>query len=229
MKRPPIGISMDFPDDEGKTFCRVRAQYIDAVLEAGGLPCLVPVVPDLSVLKEFVNRARAFILVGGKDYPPEWYGQKPHPEYKPMHDRRSRTDMLLVSLILARQIPVLGICAGHQLLSIACRGRLVQHLPTADRHLDWQYHDVAIIGGRILRELHKEETLSVLSAHHQAVDPDAVGEGLVIAARAPDGTVEAVESVNHRFLVGVQWHPEMMTESEHRHRLFAALVSAAEG
>ncbi|MGQ9662716.1 MAG: gamma-glutamyl-gamma-aminobutyrate hydrolase family protein [Kiritimatiellia bacterium] len=229
MRRPRIALNMDFPDGEGKTFCRVRIQFIDAIVAAGGLPWLVPVVPELSLLKEFVNSADAFVFVGGKDYPPQWYGEQPHPQHMPMHERRSRTDLLLVSLVLAKGIPVLGICAGHQLLSLACHGRLIQHLPTAEKHTGWQYHQVELTGGKILRELHRENTLAVLSSHHQAVQPDAIGEGLVVAARACDGTVEAIEGVNHRFCVGVQWHPEMMMEGEHRLKLFGALVAAARG
>ena len=231
MPRPMILVNADV-EAEGKfNSLRVRlpASYVDAVAESGGMPVVVsPTLPP-ELLREEVARCDGVLFIGGLDYPPSWFGETPHPETKEMHPVRAAADRILTEAALTRGLPILAICGGHQLLALACGGKLVQHLPQADAHINNQQHHVIIRGGRILRELFGEGRIEVNSYHHQAASPDAVGTGLVVTALADDGTIEGLEGADpQRFVLGVQWHPERMEEA-HRRQIFEAFVRAAGG
>lgn len=223
--RPTIGINMDVTAD-GWPRMSLPTDYVDAVLEAGGRPCLVPAIEDEQLLRGEVDGVDAFLFVGGADYPASIYGEPTHPEAKAMHERRAAVDVILARLVLRRGIPVLGICGGCQLLNIALGGKLVQHLDRAEAHRGGTRHEVAFGEGSRLALIFAADLIAVNSYHHQAADPAAIGRDLVVTARADDGTVEAVESTGPRFLVGVQWHPERL-DGAHRGRIFGALIAAA--
>ena len=195
--KPRIGMNMDVAAVDGWPRMAVGAAYVDAVREAGGWPVLVPAVPEEADLRERVEEVEGFVFIGGADYPSFLFSEPPHPKVNLMHERRWNTDILLARLALERRIPVLGICGGCQLLCIACGGKIIQHLPGADAHLKADAQEVEIVGGRILRQLFGLGRITVNSYHHQAVDPAAPGRGLEVAARAADGTVEAIEGTAH--------------------------------
>lgn len=230
MSRPIILLNSDVEPEGRLNSLRVRlpAAYVDAVADMGGLPVVVsPTLPP-ELLREQVARADGVLWIGGADYPPAWYGEAPQPETKEMHPVRAAADRILAQAALARQMPILAICGGHQLLNLACGGKLVQHLPQAAAHVGDTRHRVTIRGGRILRGLFGEGSIEVNSFHHQAVRPDAIGAGLVVTACADDGTVEALEGADPgRFVLGVQWHPERYEEG-HRRKIFEAFVRAAD-
>jgi len=223
--RPTIGLNLDVTTD-GWPRMGLPVAYVDSILEAGGRPRLIACVNDEALLGEEVNAVDAFLFVGGADYPASIYGEPTHP--KAMHGRRAAVDLLLAGIVLRRELPVLGICGGCQLLNIACGGALVQHLDRAEAHQDGTQHEVELVAGSRLARIYGAARICVNSYHHQGADPTAVGRDLVITARADDGTVEAVESTGSRFLVGVQWHPERLDEA-HRRRIFGALIAAARG
>ena len=232
MARPVILINSDVEPEGRLSALRVRlpAAYVDAVAAAGGLPVVVsPTLPP-ELLREQVARCDGVLLIGGRDYPPAWYGELPHPETQVMHPVRAAADLELSQAALARGVPVLGICGGLQLLNLACGGRLIQHLSQAEAHGDDKLHAVTIRGGRILRELFGETRIEVNSCHHQAAHPDGIGRGLVVTAMADDGTIEALEGTDPaRFVLGVQWHPERYCDVEHRQRILGVFVRAAGG
>ena len=203
----------------------VPADYVRAVERAGGRPVLVP--PSEDGVDETLEAVHGLIFSGGADIDPDLYGQDPHPETFGIHPERDRAELALLEGALARDMPVLAICRGSQVLNIARGGDLVQHLPDLvgdEKHKrtpgTFGDHDVTLQAGTRLAELLGEHA-PVKSHHHQGFG--RIGEGLRVAAHATDGTIEAVEATDRRFAFGVLWHPEA---GEDR-KLFDALVSEA--
>ncbi len=203
----------------------VPADYVNAVERAGGRPLLVP--PSDDGVEETLDALDGLIFSGGSDLDPELYGQEPHPETVGIVDVRDRAELALLTAALARELPVLAICRGAQVLNIARGGDLVQHLPEVvgnERHKhtpgEFAEHDVTLEDGtRLGSLLGKREP--VKSHHHQGLG--RLGDGLRVAARADDGVVEAIEDPARRFALGVLWHPEAGEDM----RLFEALVEEA--
>lgn len=233
MPRPVILVNCDVEMDPRRNLPRLSllASYVDVVAEAGGRPVIVSPTLPAELLREQVAGCDGALFVGSaQDYPPAWYDKTPQPETQAMHPARAAADRELIRAALARGLPVLGICGGHQLINLACGGRLIQHLPQAAMHTGGQCHPITIRGGRILREIFGEGRIEVNSWHHQAVSADGLGRGLVATAMADDGTLEALEGTDPvRFLLGVQWHPERAADPDHRRRLLGALIRAAAG
>ena len=196
--------------------------YVQAIERAGGTPLLVPPVED--GVEEILDALDGLLLSGGADLDPESYGAEPHPETSGTRPARDRAELTLLEGALARDLPVLAVCRGSQVLNVARGGDLVQHLPD-------------VVGG----EQHREVS-GVFSEHPVRVDPSSklgavdgpvmshhhqgfgrLGEGLREVAWADDGTIEAVEDPDRRFTVGVLWHPEAGEDA----RLFEALVAEA--
>lgn len=224
MKTPIIGLNVDFSD--GKF--AVRSEYVDSIIAVGGFPLIVPCHHDKKLLDKYVAMADGFIFIGGLDYPPRYYGAKQSTKSSLLHERRAKTDLYLAKKVLACKLPVLGICGGHQLISIALGGKLVQHVPNAERHKGGVKHPVVISGGRILRGLFGSKKIMVNSYHHQAVETGALGAGLEAVAFSDGGRIlEAFESLRHPFVLGLQWHPERMPWRRHGRMIFNALVKAA--
>ncbi len=232
-RRPVIGMNMRISSARGRSDVCIPARYLESVIAAGGRPLLVPPTQDEDLLGDYVQMADAFLFIGGRDYPPDFYGEPAHDRIEPLSPLESASDLALGRLVIKSELPVLGICGGHQLISILCGGKLVAHLPTAKDHeadkklhADKQ-HTIEIGGGKILSGLFGTGEIVVNSSHHQAVNHNALGGGLVAAAYAPDGTLEALESASNRFVLGVQWHPERIDDPEHNRKVFGAFLDAA--
>jgi putative glutamine amidotransferase len=203
----------------------IPAQYVRAVERAGGRAMLVP--PSKEGIEETLAALDALILSGGSDLSPETYGQEAHPETYGVIRERDDAELALLSAALERDLPVLAICRGSQVLNVALGGDLLQHLPEVvgdekHKHRPGVYadHDVWVVpGSRIGRLL--GERAPVKSHHHQGFG--RLGSGLVETARAEDGTIEAVEDPSRRFTLGVLWHPEAGEDL----RLFDELVREA--
>src|SRR5919198_3000201 len=188
----------------------VPADYVRAIDRAGGRPLLVPPVGD--GVDETLESLDALVLSGGADLDPELYGQEPHPETRGVVEERDRAELALLEGALARDMPVLAICRGSQVLNIARGGDLIQHLPEVvgdekHKHTPGAFgdHDIELEEGTKLASLLGDRA-PVKSHHHQGFG--RVGRGLRVAAHAEDGTIEAVEDPEHRFALGVLWHPE---------------------
>jgi putative glutamine amidotransferase len=204
----------------------VPASYVDAVERAGGRPLLVP--PSEAAVEETLAAVDGLIFSGGADIDPELYGQDPHPETSGVRPERDRGELALLEGALARDMPVLAICRGSQVLNIARGGDLVQHLPEIvgdekHKHTPGTFgdHDVTLETGTRLGDLLGGHA-PVKSHHHQGFG--RIGRGLRVAAHAEDGTVEAVEATDRRFAFGVLWHPEAGEDL----KLFQELVKEAE-
>ena len=204
----------------------VPAAYVEAVERSGGRPLLVP--PSASGVTETLGALDGVIFSGGADLDPGLYGQEPHPETKGISEARDRAELALLEAALERDMPVLAICRGSQVLNIARGGDLVQHLPEVvgdekHRHTPGAFsdHDVELEPDTRLAAVLGDRA-PVKSHHHQGFG--RVGDGLRVAAHAEDGTIEAVEAVDRRFALGVLWHPEAGEDA----KLFEQLVAEAE-
>jgi putative glutamine amidotransferase len=201
----PDGPLIAIPHWRAPTWERTRFYY-DA-LEAVGAQHLIV---DSESLPE---DAQGLLLTGGVDVNPRLYGEKRGPSTDRPNVRRDKHELGLLSQALDRDIPVLCICRGHELLNVALGGSLLQHIE-GDGHR-WQddgssgWHDVTVNGGRRLADVYGTGTLlHVNSRHHQGVTQDRLAPALRCVATSPDGFVEAMESTEHRWVLGVQWHPE---------------------
>ncbi len=227
MGRPRIGLSACFlhdPDRQrnlfrGKTLVYMERSMMDWLLGAGALPCLLPPTAGEIPAEELLEGMDGLLLQAGDDVCPRSYGQEPlRPEW--IGDAaRDAEERALLDAALARDLPVLAVCRGLQLLNVARGGTLLQDIPSqrpeARQHRDGEVYDrlghrVELAPGSRLAELYGRASGWVNSIHHQAVD--RLGEGLVIEARCPeDGMVEALRLPGARYCMAVQWHPEMMT------------------
>jgi putative glutamine amidotransferase len=202
--------------------------YVDRVHAAGGLPVVLPALPEEDAAR-YVDRLDGLLLAGGGDLDPALYGAGPHPATRRVSAARDRAERGLLAAALGTGLPVLGVCRGLQLLNVHLGGTLHQHVPDllggATTHSPapgvYGRHPVTLDAGSRVAELHGRTDLEVTTSHHQAVA--RVGDGLLVTGRAPDGTVEAAEFPDRPFVVAVQWHPEQDGDLS----LFTGLVDAA--
>lgn len=202
----------------------IPVSYVRSVELADGRPFVIPPVAD--AVDETLNALDGLVLSGGADVDPAHYAEGLHPMTTGLHPQRDEAELMLLEAALAREMPVLAICRGMQILNVFRGGSLHQHLPERvahDGHREargaFSEHDVRVATGSRTAAIIGHEA-RVLSAHHQA--PERVGDGLDAVAWAEDGTVEAIED-RRQFAIGVLWHPE---EGEDK-RLFEALVDEA--
>ena len=203
----------------------VPMSYVRAIEHAGGRPLLVP--PSDDGVEETLSAVDALVFSGGADVDPTVYGSDAHPETSPVRPERDRGELALLEAALARDMPVLAVCRGSQVLNVVRGGDLVQHLPDIVGH-DRHKHTPGVFADHDV-ELNEESRLAAIlgerapvkSHHHQGYG--RIGQGLREAAWADDGTVEALEDPSKRFALGVLWHPE---EGED-FALFKALVEEA--
>jgi putative glutamine amidotransferase len=230
-EKPWIGIPTRY-HAESKITGQIR-HYLDAVINAGGIPLLIPTVESPSVVHDYLEQADGVLLPGSPtDIDPKFYGAEPHPKLGKLYPDRDSTDFALMEYAEAAKLPILGICFGVQSLNVFRGGSLVQDIPSqvscALTH-DESRHTIHLEAGSLLAGLASSEeslAMDVNSFHHQSIERP--GSNLRIAAKAPDGVIEAVEDITGRFVVGVQWHPERgWQDSEFSQRLFSAFVQAS--
>lgn len=219
MKKPVIGIVLDLASDNEKysyskkPWYALRADYSNMVEQAGGIPVLLPYVENI---EDQISMIDGLIIPGGdEDVNPKFYGQEIKSSRVKTNDRRASYEIALVKMALARNMPVFGICNGLQVINVVLGGTLIQHIPDShesdinheqDHPKCEPTHDIIIEDNTLLSGLTHSKIVKVNTTHHQAIDE--IGKGLVVSARAPDGIIEAVESDEYKFLIGVQWHSE---------------------
>ena len=213
-RRPIIGITANFA--KGKL--TLLEAYYRSVLEAGGVPLLIPPYPEREALIETLSHIDALLLTGGADIDPRYMGEEP--DYSLLHNinvARDEQELLLAQLADARSLPILGICRGVQTIAAAFGGSVHQDIYAAlgtqllnhnqepvERHV--ATHDVSIVAGSRLSGIFGKEQFAVNTFHHQAVN--RVPAGFEVVATSPDGVIEGIEATDGRSIIGVQWHPE---------------------
>jgi len=230
MARPVIGITAYAEDATWGAWTLPAAlipmSYVRSVERAGGRALLVP--PSEEGIDETLDRLDGIVFSGGSDVDPEQYGAEAHPTTLGVRPERDRAELALLTAALERDMPVLALCRGSQVMNVALGGDLEQHLPDRvghDRHKQvagtFSEHSVEPLPGTALAPLIGGRA-TVKSHHHQGYG--RLGRGLREAARDEDGTVEAIEDPSRRFAIGVLWHPEEGDDM----RLFEELVAQAE-
>jgi putative glutamine amidotransferase len=232
--RPVIGLTLDAEQPGGYSkfpWYALRTNYMAAIAAAGGLPLALPHLPELA--DQYLDRIDALVVTGGAfDVDPALYGDDARHATVTLKRARTEAELALLEGALSRNMPVLGICGGQQLLAVALGGSLIQHIPEAIPEAlaheqanprDEPGHVVAIRPGTRLRHIVGADVMRVNSSHHQAVrDP---GPFAVVDAVAPDGVIEGIEDARFHFCIGVQWHPEFLIDQGDR-RIFSALIAA---
>lgn len=217
MTKPVIGITLD-SEEPGQysnlPWYALRQNYADAVVEAGGVPLALPHEPDQA--NDYLDVIDGLVITGGAfDVDPSIFGAGERHPTVVTKDRRTAFELATTRGALERDMPLLGICGGQQLLHVALGGTLIQHIPDevpeALAHeqpnpRDEPGHSVSVLPGTLLHRIVGTDSLDVNSAHHQAAK-DA-SDAIIINAVAPDGVIEGIEAIGKRFCLGVQWHPE---------------------
>ncbi len=233
--RPIVGITLDSERPGGYSrmpWYALRENYSDAAAAAGGLPLLLPHLPDEAA--DYAARIDALIVTGGNfDVDPALFGAATRHARVTTKDRRTAFEIAVLRATLAQDKPVLGICGGQQVLNVVLGGTLIQHIPDevpgALAHEQPNPrtepgHKVRVVAGTLLARVTGRDEMAVNSAHHQAVKD--VASGVVVDAVAPDGVIEGIEAPAHRFCLGVQWHPEFAIDPGDS-AIFRAFIDAA--
>ena len=211
--QPVIGITGNY----GELTCKLSEGYYKSIQRAGGVPVIIPPLSDTDSIINTLKHIDGLLLSGGGDYNPLFTGEDPSPKLGGINNERDLPELLITQLAYNRQIPMLGICRGIQTLAIALGGKVkqdisdickVKHSQDADR--SEPTHSVAIEEDSILYTLYNNKTIYVNSFHHQAVEDG--GKRFRVVGRSADGIIEAIESSEFKSIMGVQWHPECMSE-----------------
>lgn len=240
--RPVIGIPADFAPSPDTTISHPRwllnQTYVDAVNDAGGLPLILPILPDPA--DQLLDLLDGVILSGGGDIDPLLFDRARHPSTNGISLERDDLELRMFAAARERGLPILGICRGLQLINVAMGGTLIQDIPderpSSSQHRqdhddlarDDVTHPVTLLPGTRIAGVYGSTNIMTNSYHHQAVDDLAAG--LIVTGQSDDGTVESFEAAGEPFLLAVQWHPETLYRRHTEHALvFSALIEAASG
>jgi len=229
-KAPIIGITTYARNEAGEI--SLPGHYLDAVESAGGIPILLP--PHQTQIDRILEIVDGLIFAGGGDIDPSIYGGEHHPSIYLVDGDRDHFELTLAKATLSTSIPTLGICRGMQILSVASGASLIPHVPdmygdAIAHRLDHPRrptpHPVTIEANSRLATIMQDTEVMVESWHHQAVQ--SIPSGWAPAAYAADGLVEALERLDHPWMMAVQWHPELSPNHLAHQRIFQALIEAA--
>lgn len=243
---PLIGVIADHKtltptdrSDSARTFVGAYATYLRCLTAAGALPVVIPLELSPEALRGIFDRLDGVLLTGGDDMDPAYFHEEPHPTVSTVQAERDTAEVLVVRWAADQDVPLLGICRGHQVVNVALDGNLYQDIPsqiaTTLSHdsgetapLDLVAHRVSVESDSQLAQLIGTDDIATNSRHHQAVRK--VGTGLRAVAHTSDGIIEATESPTARFLCTVQWHPENLcngSAATDMTPLFSAFIRAA--
>lgn len=242
--KPLIGITSNYCLDDkvgldthvgvaGQKWQMLADNYIDAIKNAGGIPVIIPIHDNLEINKELVNKLDGVLISGGNDVEPGLYGEFMTQEVGLLSPQRDKLEIEMTKYIIEEtDKPLLGICRGSQVLNVACGGTLHQDLKKSKLNdhffgsspLNHPIHKVKINeDSAILNSIFDKDIVMVNSYHHQAVKE--LGKNLIVSAESEDGIIEAIEYVEKKFILGIQWHPEMMFDSKIQQKVFEKFVN----
>ncbi|HOW22178.1 MAG TPA: gamma-glutamyl-gamma-aminobutyrate hydrolase family protein [Sedimentibacter sp.] len=234
--KPIIGVTVDKIISDGYCYERINEYNLKALILSGAIPLMLPITGEDDLIDAYIEIVNGLLFSGGNDISPLIFGEDPIREVKVIDYDRDDFEIKLFKKAASKNMPILGICRGSQVINVAAGGSLYQdiyvqkdgtrgHKPEFESAW-YPHHRVSITRDSILYNILQTEEISVNSYHHQAVKD--LAQGYRVSALSKDGIIEAIESVNHSFIVGVQWHPEMMIEKYPVFlRIFEALVEAA--
>ena len=236
MSTPLIGIVTSRIKRKGATAMYLNEAYVQAVLQNGGAPVLIPLGLPESILSEILTRVDGVIFSGGGDADPAIYNSQKHPKVAGVDKDRDRVELALFQDVLKTEKPFLGICRGFQVLNIALGGTLYEDIldqhPGGMRHSwhpefarDYPAHPVQVLEESRLAKILGSPLVEVNSMHHQGIRK--LAPRLKATAFAPDGIIEGVELNEHPFCLAVQWHPEAMQAVPQMRQIFQAFVQAS--
>jgi putative glutamine amidotransferase len=221
MKKPIVGITTFCKQEvNNKHYNKVSCGYMKVISEAGGTPILIPLMSELERAKEYIDLIDALVLSGGQDVSPAYYNQPISDQLGEIDPQRDSWELKLFNLAYQQNLPILGICRGMQLINIAQGGTLYQdiidhhnecllHLPNGDDEC-YVHHEVTIEENCNLCSFSCSQQINVNSHHHQAIKK--LAPGFKVIAQTEGEIVEAIEAVDKDFVLGVQWHPEDLTD-----------------
>ena len=239
--RPLIGITCSRrivegwgPDSPGDTIDYTFEEYSRAIRHCGGAPVLIPIAQTKEILQTILERIAGLLLSGGPDIHPKSYDEQPLPELGEVDEDLDRMELEIAKMAFQRNLPILGVCRGIQVLNVSRGGTLYQDIPTqvqdSINHLQnvdktIQTHTICIERKTLLHRIFRRREIWVNGKHHQAIKD--LAPDFVVSARARDGIIEAIEHPSRRFVLGVQWHPEGTWEKDpYSKKLFRAFVQA---
>lgn len=217
--KPVIGVTTFIDDKANNKLSSLNYNYINSIILAGGIPVLIPIIEDEEDINRFTDIVDGILFTGGGDISPLYFGENPTGKINSISTRRDFIELKLFKKAWEKNMPMLGICRGLQLINVALGGTLYQDIDSQfegvlghhpnDILRDELYHTVKLKEGSSLFDIFKTDEIGVNSFHHQAIKQ--LGKGLTISALSCEGIIEGVEANDKRFVVGVQWHPEALT------------------
>lgn len=236
--QPIIGITTSQAKNSNDQPVVVITQaYLNAVIQAGGIPVLLPSIISSDGWKTLYSRLDGILFTGGGDISLDYFEGVPHPRIDDVDLERDRLELYLLKAAISDGKPFLGICRGCQLINVGLGGTLYTHIPDQlPGALDHDYpgnmrtvlvHDVKIEEGTRLADVLGEPIVKVNSHHHQGLKD--IGKNLRVTGRTPDGLVEAIELPDHPYGLAVQWHPEWLTDQQQTRNLFKTFIDASNG
>ncbi|HRK30854.1 MAG TPA: gamma-glutamyl-gamma-aminobutyrate hydrolase family protein [Tepidisphaeraceae bacterium] len=231
MIRPLIGITSDH-NAEQKQYLSPHG-YAASVERAGGLPVILPYRADLSLIGQYLDRLNGILFSGGNDLDPAAYGESWHPNAVPVDPFRERFERALIAEVERRRLPALGVCLGSQLMNLHRGGAMNQFIPDLkpagepidhrNVNRDWvDRHAVSLLPESLIARTLGKTDIVVNTSHKQSIR--TAGRGLRVIATAPDGVIEGIEDPTLPLFMGVQWHPERMSDDADHRRLFELLI-----
>lgn len=212
--------------DEKNNLIKIKQTYINAIIDLGGIPYIIPYTNDNEVLKEFLKDMDGYLFTGGEDINPLMYGEEIQSYCGFISNIRDNHEALIYNIIKDMDKPILGICRGAQFLNVMYGGTLYQDINNqvnskVNHNMDKPYtnsaHKVYLEKGSYIQRIIKEDYIEVNSIHHQAVKD--IGVGLTVNGVSKDGIIEAFQDKNKKYLVGVQWHPEYLYNTSKASRI----------
>ncbi len=235
MNKPVIGLTLDYEETDtyaATPWYAIRENYCGAVSRAGGVPIVLP--HETSSVEEYLRLIDGLIITGGNfDLNPALFGAVLKHSSVFLKEKRTEFELAIVRDSLEKDIPILGICGGEQLLNVIHGGTLIQHIPDQIKgSIEHEQigpksepaHEINILEGTLLQKIVGSRSMSVNSSHHQAVL--ATKDPVIINAAAPDGVIEGIENPEKKFCLGIQWHPEFEINEGDR-LIFSALIEAS--
>ncbi len=236
MQKPLIGITTrNGKDSDGHPLTALQHSYVNAIVQAGGMPILIPTILAEEDFLDLYSRLAGILFTGGGDISLDYFRGENHPRIGEVDPNRDATEIGLMRVAVSNGKPVLGICRGAQVMNVALGGTLYTHIPDQVKGaLDHAYpgdlrrtlvHPVNVSEESRAAEIFGETFLSVNSLHHQGLKD--IAPMLRVVGHAPDGVIEVVEIPDHPYALAVQWHPEWLTDQVPMQRLFKSFVDAA--